>query len=133
MRLRKRDHALGFLASGGIAFLIDAAVLEGLRHYSGLSPLVCRLFSISAAMLAGWQLHRRWTFGHEGWGSWRELAKFLSVGWGSAALNYGCFVSICVLAPGLSALVAMAVSSAVATAYSYLGFRFLVFRPRPDR
>ncbi len=54
-------HGLGFLFSGGLAFLIDASILTVLTLL-GMHPIVARLFAISIAMVAGWLAHRRFTF-----------------------------------------------------------------------
>lgn len=124
-------HWLGFLASGTGAFLTDAAVLKALLLVTALSPLLCRLISIPTAMLVGWQLHRRFTFGLQGIGTAKEFLHFASVGWGAAALNYAVFVGLLLGFPRLPPLAALVASSAVAMAFSYLGYRFFVFRRRP--
>ncbi len=54
-------HGLGFLFSGGLAFLIDASVLTVLTLL-GMHPITARFFAISIAMVVGWLAHRRFTF-----------------------------------------------------------------------
>lgn len=121
-------HMLGFLGSGTASFVIDAGVLKGLIWLTGLSPLLCRPVSILTAMGVGWQLHRRFTFAVQGRSTLREFLHFASVGWSAAALNYGIFAGLLLAWPRLEPLLAMVVSSGTAMVYTYLGYRFFVFR-----
>ncbi|MBI1170604.1 GtrA family protein [bacterium] len=121
-------HWLGFLISGGAAFATDAAVLEALIRLTHWSPLVCRLIAIPSAMLVGWQMHRRFTFAVRTPATLREFLTFATVGWSASAVNYGIFAGLLLLFPGLAPVVALTLSSAVAMVWSYLGYRFHVFR-----
>ena len=80
-----------------------------------------------AASLKNWRLQRRLTFGRRDRGSWAEFAAFAGVAWAAAAINYGSFALILWLRP-MPLLAAMTASSVLAMAWSYLGFRFWVFR-----
>jgi hypothetical protein len=66
-------HGLGFLASGGTAFAVDALVLELLTVLLGVHPIAARLVAISLAMIAGWLMHRTFTPGHGAAGRARRL------------------------------------------------------------
>jgi dolichol-phosphate mannosyltransferase len=119
---------LGFLASGTAAFVTDAAVLKGLLLATALSPLIARLVSIAVAMVVGWRMHRRFTFAPHPGGPLREFLRFASVGWSAAAVNYLSFAALILLWHAMPPLLAMTVSSVLAMGWSYLGYRFLVFR-----
>lgn len=121
-------HWLGFLASGGAAFATDAAVLEALLHLTALSPLICRVIAIPCAMVVGWQMHRRYTFAVKTRATLREFMTFVAVGWSASAVNYAIFAGLVLAIPTLAPLVALVASSAVAMVYSYMGYRFHVFR-----
>ncbi|MEO8242334.1 MAG: GtrA family protein [bacterium] len=121
-------HAAGFVASGVMAFATDAVVLQGLLFLTSWSALVCRLIAIPCAMVVGWQMHRRLTFAVKTKATWREFRDFAAVGWVAAALNYGVFAGVVIAVPTLWPLVALVISSGVAMVFSYLGYRFHVFK-----
>ena len=55
-------HGLAFLVSGATAFIVDALVLTLLTSVLGLHPIVARVAAIALAMVAGWLMHRTFTF-----------------------------------------------------------------------
>lgn len=122
-------HWLGFLVSGGVAFAVDAMVLELLTTVAGLHPIAARLVAISLAMVAGWLMHRTLTFAVPTPPSAREFLRYAGVAWTAAALNYGLFVLIILGRPATAPLVALVVASIAAMVFSYLGMRFAAFRP----
>src|SRR5262245_2854876 len=117
-------HWLAFLLSGGLAFAVDAIVLKGLIWLAGLNPILARLFAISLAMLVGWLAHRTFTFALSVPPSLAEFLRYAVVGWTVAAVNYGLFVAILLLRPDLEPLLALLVSSLVATIFAYAGMRY---------
>lgn len=126
-------HWLGFLISGGVAFVVDALVLELLTVVAGLHPIAARLVAISLAMVAGWLMHRTLTFAVSTPVSASEFLRYAGVAWTAAAVNYGLFVLIILARPATAPLVALVVSSIAAMTFSYLGMRFAAFRPRGGR
>jgi putative flippase GtrA len=123
-------HWFGFLVSGGTAFAVDALVLELLTTLLGIAPILARLIAISLAMVAGWLMHRTFTFAVRARPSVAEFARYAGVAWTAAALNYGVFVAILLVSPGTEPLAALVVSSVAAMAFAYLGMRFGAFRRR---
>jgi putative flippase GtrA len=123
-------HGLAFLVSGGTAFAVDATVLTLLTAVFGLHPILARLFAISLAMVAGWLMHRTFTFAVPTPPSFVEYLRYAGVAWTAAAINYGVFVLIILLVPGVLPLAALVGSSLVAMTFSYLGMRFGAFRQR---
>ena len=123
-------HGLAFLVSGGTAFIVDALVLKLLTSVLGLHPIVARLAAIALAMVAGWLMHRTFTFRVTARPSLPEFLRYAGVAWTAAAVNYGLFVLIVLAYPAIEPLVALVVSSAVAMVLAYLGLRFAAFRQR---
>ena len=123
-------HGLAFLVSGGTAFIVDALVLKLLTSVLGLHPIVARLAAIALAMVAGWLMHRTFTFRVTARPSLPEFLRYAGVAWAAAAVNYGLFVVIVLAYPAIEPLVALVVSSAVAMVFAYLGLRFAAFRQR---
>ncbi len=121
-------HVLGFLTSGGLAFATDAAVLEVLLAVTSWSPLICRLIAIPCAMVVGWQMHRRLTFAVRKRPSWREFRDFAAVGWAAAAVNYLIFAGVLLAVPTIWPFAALVISSGAAMVFSYVGYRFHVFK-----
>ena len=123
-------HGLAFLVSGGTAFIVDALVLKLLTSVLGLHPIVARLAAIALAMVAGWLMHRTFTFRVTARPSLPEFLRYAGVAWTAAAVNYGLFVLIVLAYPAIEPLVALVISSAVAMIFAYLGLRFAAFRHR---
>lgn len=121
-------HGLGFLVSGGLAFITDALVLEVLTNDVGLDPIVARLGSISIAMVVGWLAHRRLTFAMATAPSLGEFMRYAAVAWFSAGVNYAVFVAIMLIRPETLPLTALVVASLAAMVVSYVGMRFGAFR-----
>jgi putative flippase GtrA len=123
-------HGLAFLISGGTAFIVDALVLKLLTSVLGLHPIAARLAAIALAMVAGWLMHRTFTFRVTARPSLPEFLRYAGVAWTAAAVNYGLFVLIVLTYPAIEPLVALVVSSAVGMVFAYLGLRFAAFRQR---
>lgn len=128
------QHALGFLFSGGLAFCVDAGVLELLVTGFGVHKLIARIVSLSLAHVAGWLSHRRFTFRLSTPPTLREFVRYAGVQYTVALLNYGIFALIVLLKPDIKPLYALIASSGVAMFFSYFGIRFGAFRDhRPSQ
>lgn len=121
-------HWLGFIGSGLLSFVVDAGGMEALTALAGWRAQTARLASIPCAMLVGWLSHRTFTFAMTTPPSLAEFARFVGAAGSASVLNYGVFWGILAVWQGASSLVAVVISTAVATVASYLGFRFGVFR-----
>ncbi|MGI9479966.1 MAG: GtrA family protein [Hyphomicrobiaceae bacterium] len=120
-------HYGGFVAAGIVALGVDAGVLTVLTEALGMSPFVARLFSISAAMVASWQINRRITFAIDAPSTLAEFGRFAAVSWSAQAVNYGVFAAVLVVWPTTAPVIALAAASLVAMFVAYAGFRFGVF------
>lgn len=121
-------HWLGFIGSGLLSFAVDAGGMEAMTFFAGWRAQTARLVSIPCAMVIGWLAHRTFTFAMTTPPSLTEFAKFVGAASSASLLNYGIFWGILALWPAASSLIAIVVSTGVATVASYLGFRFGVFR-----
>jgi putative flippase GtrA len=121
-------HGLAFLVSGGVAFAVDALVLEALTRGAGVHPIIARIAAIALAMVAGWLMHRTFTFVVQAPPSVAEFLRYAGVAWSASAINYGVFVLVLLAWPAVAPLAALVISSAVAMTFSYLGMRFAAFR-----
>lgn len=130
-----RTQAFRFLVVGGCGFLTDAAVLSIAHHGAGLAALPARAISFSVAVLVTWLLNRQWSFGVSVPATLAEFARYLSVQSVGLAINFGAY-SVCVAGfppPIGEPLVALAVGSALAMGFNFLGARRIFARPRSGR
>jgi len=128
---RSFRHWGGFVLSGGTAAVVDAAITTALIAFAGLDPFTARLLAILVAMVAAWLMHRRITFNVATPPSWREFLRFAAVAWSANALNYVIYAAILLTRPATPPILALIVSTAVTTFFSYAGFRLGVFRQPP--
>ena len=120
-------HGLAFVLSGGTAFAVDATVLQGLTALLGVPAIAARVAAIALAMVAGWLMHRTFTFAVATQPSVAEFVRYAGVAWSAAAVNYAVFVLLLLARPGTHPLVALMVSSIAAMVLAYLGMRFGAF------
>jgi putative flippase GtrA len=123
-------HGLAFLVSGGTAFIVDATVLKVLTLFLDIHPIAARLVAIALAMVAGWLMHRTYTFEVRLAPTFAEFVRYAGVAWSASAVNYSVFVLVVLAYPDIEPLVALVASSIVAMGFSYLGMRFAAFRHR---
>lgn len=124
-------HWGGFLASGGTAAIVDAAITLALVYWAHVDRFLARFIAIAIAMVVAWLMHRRFTFAVAAPPSLREFLHFAAVAWSANALNYAIYVATLLIFPALPTLAVIIFSTGVATVASYLGFRFGVFRRPP--
>jgi len=127
MRAHVRHYG-GFVLAGGLAFSTDAAILEGLTRFAGLSPFLARPFGICTAMVVSWLVNRTVTFAMRTPPRLSEFLKFAAVAWSAQALNYCVFALILLAAPQSPPFIALVLACLVAMFFSYTGYRFGVFR-----
>ena len=120
-------HGLAFLFSGGTAFAVDASVLELLTALLGMPAIAARVVAITLAMVAGWLMHRTFTFAVARPPNVAEFVRYAAVAWTAAAVNYAVFVVILLARPATHPLVALIASSIAAMVLAYLGMRFAAF------
>ena len=125
---RALKHWLGFLGSGTLAFVTDAAVLKFLVAFGGWDRLSARLASIACAMVTAWIAHRTFTFAVTAKPTLAEFGRFVRVAGTANAVNYLLYKGILYVRPPTDELVALVLATGVATVVSYLGLRFNAFK-----
>jgi len=123
-------HWGGFILSGGTAFVVDAGITTLLVHF-GANRFLARIVGIAVAMVVAWLMHRRVTFAMDAGASWSEFLRFATVAASANALNFVVYSLLLVIFPALPVIVAIFIATAIATAFSYAGFRLGVFREPP--
>ena len=122
------SHWLGFLVSGGTAFVVDAVVLGVLVHGAGMHPLAARIAAIASAMVVGWLCHRRLTFTVGAAPTAREFARYAGSAAVAAILNYTVYAAALMQWPAVTPFGALVLGCMIATIYTYLAMRYVVFR-----
>lgn len=117
-----------FLVAGTIGFLADAGMLALLLHLSPLGPFTARVIAILFALSVTWAFNRAITFGKSRFPLLLEGARYGSIGVLSALLNYAVYAGLLVALPFLHPLLALAIASLVAMAFSWAGYSRFVFR-----
>jgi putative flippase GtrA len=121
-------HGLGFLLSGSLAFVTDAGILQAMIAVFGAHPILARIVSISFGHTVGWLSHRRFTFRLATRPTFAEFLRYMGVQSTVALINYGIYVAVILLRPGIQPLLALVISSGIAMFFSYFGIRFAAFR-----
>lgn len=126
-------HYGGFVLAGALAFLTDAAILEGLTALAGTSPFLARIAGICCGMVVSWLVNRTVTFAVGAGPSLAEFARFAAVSWFAQAVNYSVFAAVLLLLPGTRPLAALVLACIVAMFVSYAGFRYGVFHRASEK
>ncbi len=128
-----RGRFLRFAIVGAIGFAVDASVLLALVGAGWAGPIGGRLASFACAVLATFELNRRWSF--EG-AVRRPYPAMLLAYVGVQGLGFLCNFAIyaaalAVLPPPLNRpLFCLALASGLALAINFAGARLIVFRHR---
>ena len=134
LRLRSGGgQFLRFCAVGGVGFCVDAAVLLLLVGVAGMDPVVARFASFACAVLATFELNRRWAFaGATPQPYLHRLAAYLGVQGVGFLFNLGVYSAAYLLLPApLNApVLSLAYASILALIVNFAGARFVVFRRR---
>lgn len=116
-----------FAIAGSVGLLVDAAVLLLLLHTTTVGPYAARAAAICLALLATWQINRRFAFNPSSRHILAEGGRYGGVGLASALLNFLVYSGIIALRQDFPPLLALLISSASATAFSYAGYSRIVF------
>lgn len=118
---------LRFLAIGTIGFVADAGMLWLMLATTSLGVYWARLVSIAFALLVTWLLNRLITFGPSSRHVAVEGARYGGVGIATSVINYLAYSAFLWAVPDTPVIVALAIASVVALAFSFLGYSRLVF------
>jgi len=125
-----------FVVVGGIGFVIDASILAILVHGYSWGDYTARLVSFAVAVTATWYLNRRYVFSARKTLDRRsEYSRYLVVQLIGMAINFLVY-SLCIATVEIMdqwPVLALAVGSAVALFFNFLGARLFVFRGDSDQ
>lgn len=121
-------HWGGFLASGSLAFLVDAGVMELGMRLLQLPPHIARIVSVACAMVTAWLAHRKLTFALTTRPTLPEFGRYVAAASATALVNYSVFAFILLGWPSALPFVALVAATCVATIFSYVSMRYGVFR-----
>jgi len=128
---------LAFGAAGTAGFVIDAAVLQLLVRVFGVSPFVARVPSFLVAVAVTWWINRSFAFRSEREKRARavreEYLRYLGVQTVGAFINYAVYACALLWRPEWQRLPVwgVALGSAVAMVFNYVGCRILVYGSSP--
>jgi len=119
-----------FVVVGGIGFIIDASILAILVHGYGWGDYTARILSFAVAVTATWYLNRRYVFSARKTLDRRsEYSRYLAVQLTGMAINFLVY-SLCIATVEIMdqwPVLALAVGSAVALFFNFMGARLFVF------
>jgi putative flippase GtrA len=119
-----------FVVVGGIGFIVDAGILSALVHGYGWGDYTARLVSFAGAVSVTWALNRKFAFAdHRTVSRKQEYTRYLTVQGVGMGINFLVY-SLCIASSALMdtwPVLALAVGSAVALIFNYVGARMFVF------
>ncbi len=124
-----RREIIGFLISGALAFLIDAGLLQFLVMAGG-DPYLCRLPSLTIAILFTWWINRRWSFQvHRPPGMAEFITYVAAIGLGGL-INIGVYFLLIRLYLADSSYPALAIipATALSMSFNFIAIKYVVFR-----
>lgn len=116
-----------FLVAGAGGFLVDAAVLVTLLHFTPLGPLPARAIAIATAMGFTFVFNRSFTFERTNRRVLAQSIRYGAVGTVTALVNYGLYCGLILTVPGLQPVAALVFASLAAMGLSFFGYSRLVF------
>ncbi|MDP6437183.1 MAG: GtrA family protein [Gammaproteobacteria bacterium] len=123
-----------FVVVGGIGFIVDASILATLIHGYGWGDYTARIVSFTVAVTVTWYLNRRYAFpATQTPDRKKEYTRYLTVQGSGMAINILVY-SLCISTSELMdtwPVLALAVGSAVALIFNYVGSRLFVFVGSP--
>lgn len=125
-----KGRLVSFGAIGGVGFVVDAGILQGL-YLLGTQPLLARCVSFPAAVTATWLLNRRFTFRDRPQANTRaQYLLYIGGQIAGALINMAAFVATIHYWPATAAkpLIPMVLGSALALVFNYTWANMLVFK-----
>jgi putative flippase GtrA len=123
---------LRFCIVGGIAFAIDAAVLELALALGIPNPSLARIISLLTAMQAAYILNLRFTFRHSAGHNARTWGAFMTSNLTGALINYAIFMAVLLwILPDHSRtarVAAIVAGTGIALFFNYWANRRFVFK-----
>lgn len=131
-----RKQLFWFAVSGGLAFLVDAGIVQALVSGADANPFLARLVSVVCAMSFTWVFNRSVTFAGvrpPGQGLLEEYVRYLGTQTGGMAVNYTVYSVVLWWFPWTQTwpVVAVAAGSAAGLSVNFLAAKKWVFERGP--
>jgi len=117
-----------FLAVGAVSFAIDGGGLLIAHRLLGIDPFTARIFSFSAAIVAGWLFNRSWAFKTTRPASLGEFGRYLLVQGVGAAVNFVIYSALLLFSPiRMDPILALLIAAVFAALVNFSGASRFVF------
>lgn len=126
-----RKQILGFLVIGGLAFFIDAGVLQFLV-YLEVNPFFGRVMSILLAMMITWWFNRKYTFALKSPPTLKEFTTYMSSNMVGGVINWGIFSVILTMwvVDIRSSVFAIIPATLCSMIFNFLVMKFWIFKQK---
>lgn len=122
-----------FCVSGGLAFVVDAGIVQALVSWGDANPYAARVVSFLAAVTFTWVFNRTITFRHaekiSRWNQWRQYVVTQLSGFAANYLTYAVLVALFDMVARWPAI-GVAAGSIVGLVFNYNAAKRWVFRVR---
>ncbi len=125
-----RGYLARFLSVGGVGFLVDAGIFQGLV-WLDMGPIAARVVSTVFAVTVTWFLNRRHTFRTSGVSArGHEYLRYWVVHCIGLAINFGAFLIALDVLPIAREIpiIALCAGAAAALVFNFLGARYWAYR-----
>ena len=117
-----------FLAVGAVSFIIDGGGLLIATRVLGIDPFTARIFSFSAALVAGWLFNRSWAFKTTRPPSLGEFGRYFLVQGVGAAVNFVIYSALLLFSPvRMDPIIALVIAAVFAALVNFSGAARFVF------
>lgn len=125
----RHSEVFKYVVAGGLAFLVDFAVLYLCTDLLGMHYLLSNLLGYSAGIAITFSLNTQWVFNYRRYKkTWLEFAIFNGIVVAGLGLNQG-MMALLVGVWGMYYLYAKIVTSVFVTAFNYFAKKFILFHP----
>ena len=125
------NEILKYIISGGLAFLVDFAILYMCTEYLAMHYLVSNIFGYFGGLAVAYVLNTQWVFSYRRYQkTWLEFLIFNVIVIAGLGLSEG-MMAVLVGASGVYYLYAKVVSSLFVAVFNYTAKKFILFHPTP--
>ena len=120
-----------YIVSGGLAFLVDFAILYTCTEYLAVHYLVSNMFGYFGGLTVAYVLNTQWVFSYRKYQkTWQEFLIFNVIVITGLGLSEG-MMAVLVGASGMYYLYAKIVTSFFVAVFNYTAKKFILFHPAP--
>ncbi|WP_167730640.1 GtrA family protein [Terasakiella sp. SH-1] len=130
-----RRQLLGFLVTGGLAFMLDGGILQALVTGLEMSPFTARSISFSIAVVFTWLMNRKISFKVSTPLSFKEFFGYLSTQSFGLSINVGVYTAVIftVELAQTYPFFALIPATALSMVFNFVAMKYLVFKKLPEK